>query len=118
MKRMRLGRGIALMPPRNIVPKPLQKPHPPPWVAASRRETTIVAARLGIGSLGFGFKPPAELNERVEEYYSLVRDERFPIGAAINPALAVLAVMGLAPTDEEAIAGVGDRGSYFGFSLG
>ena len=30
------------MPERNVVPKPLQKPHPPLWVAASRRETTLV----------------------------------------------------------------------------
>ena len=27
------------MPKRNVIPKPLQKPHPPLWVAASRRET-------------------------------------------------------------------------------
>src|SRR6266498_1173516 len=26
------------MPPRNVIPKPLQKPHPPLWVACSRRE--------------------------------------------------------------------------------
>src|SRR6202167_1783088 len=27
------------MPVRNVVPKPVQKPHPPLWVACSRRET-------------------------------------------------------------------------------
>src|SRR5436305_5190820 len=27
------------MPPRNVVPKPVQSPHPPVWVACSRRET-------------------------------------------------------------------------------
>src|SRR5215468_177756 len=27
------------MPVRNVVPKPLQKPHPPIWVACSKRET-------------------------------------------------------------------------------
>jgi alkanesulfonate monooxygenase SsuD/methylene tetrahydromethanopterin reductase-like flavin-dependent oxidoreductase (luciferase family) len=25
------------MPSRNVIPKPVQKPHPPLWVAASRR---------------------------------------------------------------------------------
>ena len=78
------------MPARNVVPKPLQKPHPPLWVAASRRETTMVAARLGMGSLGFGFETPDELGERALEYYRLVREELMPIGHAINPALAVL----------------------------
>src|SRR5947207_12313184 len=32
------GRWIDT-PPRNVVPKPKQKPHPPLWVACSRRET-------------------------------------------------------------------------------
>src|SRR5439155_8394325 len=36
------------MPERNVIPKPLQKPHPPVWVAASRRETVMLAARMGI----------------------------------------------------------------------
>jgi alkanesulfonate monooxygenase SsuD/methylene tetrahydromethanopterin reductase-like flavin-dependent oxidoreductase (luciferase family) len=106
------------MPPRNVVPKPLQKPHPPLWVAASRKETVMVAARLGMGSLGFGFETPEELGQRVHEYYELIREECFPIGQAINPALAVLSVMGCAETDEEAIRGVDDCGSFFGFSLG
>ena len=38
------------MPCRNVVPKPLQKPHPPVWVTCSNRETIKRAARLGIGS--------------------------------------------------------------------
>ena len=37
------------MPPRNVVPKPLQKPHPPLWVACTRRETIQLAARAGSG---------------------------------------------------------------------
>ena len=43
------------MPCRNVVPKPLQKPHPPVWVACSNRETIKRAARLGIGALTFAF---------------------------------------------------------------
>src|SRR3989440_3415544 len=43
------------MPPRNVVPKPVQKPHPPMWVACSRREPIHFAARNGIGALSFSF---------------------------------------------------------------
>ena len=32
------------MPPRNVVPKPVQEPHPPLWVACSRRDTILLAA--------------------------------------------------------------------------
>src|SRR5437899_6536147 len=59
------------MPPRNVIPKPYQKPHPPLWVASSRRETTMVAARLGMGSLGFAFETPEEAQERGEQYFEL-----------------------------------------------
>ena len=46
------------MPPRNVVPKPMQKPHPPLWVACSRRETIHLAATKGIGALSFSFIEP------------------------------------------------------------
>ena len=47
------------MPVRNVVPKPVQKPHPPLWVACSNRETIHLAAQLGIGALTFAFIDPA-----------------------------------------------------------
>ena len=42
-------------PLRNVVPKPLQKPHPPLWVACSQLDTIEMAGRRGIGALGFQF---------------------------------------------------------------
>ncbi|XSC42290.1 LLM class flavin-dependent oxidoreductase [Bradyrhizobium sp. RDT10] len=39
------------MPTRNIVPKPVQKPHPPIWMACSRRDSILRAARHGVGAL-------------------------------------------------------------------
>jgi alkanesulfonate monooxygenase SsuD/methylene tetrahydromethanopterin reductase-like flavin-dependent oxidoreductase (luciferase family) len=103
---------------RNVIPKPVQSPHPPLWVAASRRETTMVAARLGMGSLGFGFETPEELGERTREYYRLIREECFPIGHAINPALAVLNTLMCAPTDEEAVRRSANGPGFFSYSLG
>ena len=106
------------MPARNVIPKPVQQPHPPIWVAASRRETTMVAARLGIGSLGFGFETPEELGERTQEYYRLIREECFPIGHAINPALAVLNTFMCADDDEEAFRRSANGPGFFSYSLG
>ena len=106
------------MPERNVIPKPLQKPHPPLWVAASRRETTMIAGRLGIGSLGFGFETPDELEERALEYYRLVREECMPIGRAINPALAVLNTFMIAETQEEAVRRSAGGPGFFAYSLG
>ena len=106
------------MPSRNVIPKPLQKPHPPLWVASSRRETTMVAARLGMGSLGFAFETPDEAQERVAQYFELVREECTPIGFAINPALAVLSSLSCFDTDEEAIEKGVEGTQFFSYSLG
>ena len=105
------------MPSRNVIPKPLQKPHPPLWVASSRRETTMVAARLGMGSLGFAFETPDEARERVEQYFQIIREECTPIGAAINPALAVLSSLMCCETDEEAMEKGVEGTQFFSYSL-
>lgn len=105
------------MPERNVIPKPMQKPHPPVWVAASRLETVMVGARLGMGAMGVGFETPEEAQERVSRYYELIRNCR-PIGKAINPALAAGGNMMMGRTNEEAMQR-GLRGAqFFGFALG
>jgi alkanesulfonate monooxygenase SsuD/methylene tetrahydromethanopterin reductase-like flavin-dependent oxidoreductase (luciferase family) len=73
------------MPPRNVVPKPVQKPHPPLWVACSKADTIQLAARNGIGALSFAFVPLDQINPWVEGYYKTLEAECVPIGAAINP---------------------------------
>ena len=56
------------MPPRNVVPKPVQKPHPPLWVACSRRDTILLAAEKGIGALSFAFIDPEEAAKWMHDY--------------------------------------------------
>src|ERR1041385_8219735 len=46
------------MPHRTVLPKPLQKPHPPLWVACSNIQTIASAGRWGMGALGFQFVSP------------------------------------------------------------
>ena len=106
------------MPPRNVIPKPMQNPHPPLWVAASRRETTMLAARFGMGSLGFGFETPDELAERTNEYYRIIREECYPIGHAVNPALAVLTTFMMGSSDQEALERSANGPAFFSHSLG
>jgi alkanesulfonate monooxygenase SsuD/methylene tetrahydromethanopterin reductase-like flavin-dependent oxidoreductase (luciferase family) len=78
------------MPTRNIVPKPLQDPHPPLWVACSNRETIKLAARLGIGALTFAFVDPTEAKAWVDDYYRIFKEECVPIGHAVNPNVAMV----------------------------
>ena len=111
------GRFIS-MPPRSVVPKPKQKPHPPLWVACSRRETILLAARRGIGALTFAFIDPEEAKEWVDEYYGIIEsDECVPAGFAVNPNLAVVLPMMLHEDEATAIERGIDGAHFFGYSL-
>ena len=92
------------MPPRNVVPKPKQKPHPPLWVACSRRDTILLAARKGLGALSFSFVEPEQAKEWVDQYYALIAsDECVPAGFAVNPQVAVVLPFMVHPDEETAI---------------
>jgi alkanesulfonate monooxygenase SsuD/methylene tetrahydromethanopterin reductase-like flavin-dependent oxidoreductase (luciferase family) len=106
------------MPPRNVVPKPLQKPHPPLWVACSRRETIQFAARNGIGALSFSFVEPEDAGQWVQEYYELIQsDDCVPVGFAMNPNVAVVLPMMLHEDEATAIDRGIDGAHFFGYSL-
>jgi alkanesulfonate monooxygenase SsuD/methylene tetrahydromethanopterin reductase-like flavin-dependent oxidoreductase (luciferase family) len=106
------------MPPRNVVPKPLQRPHPPLWVACSRRDTIHFAARNGIGALSFSFVEPEDAGRWVDEYYALIASEEcVPVGFEVNPNVAVVVPMMLAEDEATAIERGIDGAHFFGYSL-
>lgn len=51
---------FSTVPCRNAVPRPLQKPRPPVWLAGSSSEAIKKGARNGIRALVFSFVSPAE----------------------------------------------------------
>src|SRR3989449_3202596 len=77
------------MPPRNVVPKPVQKPHPPMWLACSSRPMIHLAAQLGLGALTFAFVDVSEAKHWVADYYDTFKRECTPIGQAVNPNIAM-----------------------------
>ncbi len=106
------------MPPRGVHPKPKQKPHPPLWVACSRRETILLAAKKGIGALTFAFIEPEQAKEWVDEYHAIIAsDECVPGGFAVNPKVAVVLPMMMHPDEATAIERGIDGAHFFGFSL-
>jgi len=106
------------MPQRNVIPKPKQKPHPPLWVACSRRETILMAAQRGIGALSFSFVEPEDAKEWADQYYSIISSEEcVPIGFAVNPNFAVVLPMMCHEDEQTAIERGIDGGHFFGYSL-
>lgn len=105
------------MPQRNVVPKPMQSPHPPLWVACSRRDTILLAAQKGIGALSFAFIDPPEAERWMADYEETLANECVPVGLAVNPQVACVTPMMLHPDENEALARGIDGANFFGYSL-
>jgi alkanesulfonate monooxygenase SsuD/methylene tetrahydromethanopterin reductase-like flavin-dependent oxidoreductase (luciferase family) len=90
------------LPERRVTPRPIQKPHPPMWIAATQPESWRVAGERGLGILSFGFSQPGMLEENIAIYHdALSRAE--PVAGAVNRQIAVSPMMFCAETDEEAL---------------
>jgi alkanesulfonate monooxygenase SsuD/methylene tetrahydromethanopterin reductase-like flavin-dependent oxidoreductase (luciferase family) len=105
------------MPCRNVVPKPVQKPHPPVWVACSNRETIKLAARMGIGALTFAFVDPAEAKHWVDDYYRIFKEECVPIGHVVNPNICMVSGFSVHQDAAEARRRGEDGFRFFGYAL-
>jgi alkanesulfonate monooxygenase SsuD/methylene tetrahydromethanopterin reductase-like flavin-dependent oxidoreductase (luciferase family) len=71
------------MPERAIIPKPVQKPHPPMWVAVTSPGTELDAADRGMGSLGLTFGGFAEQEQKIAEYRRRIK-YCDPVGEVVN----------------------------------
>jgi alkanesulfonate monooxygenase SsuD/methylene tetrahydromethanopterin reductase-like flavin-dependent oxidoreductase (luciferase family) len=104
-------------PLRNVVPKPLQRPHPPLWMACSQLETIERAGRLGFGALGFQFVSADAAHAWVHAYYNAVTKRLAQLADyLINPNLALVSFFMCAETDEEARRRA-DGATFFQFAL-
>jgi alkanesulfonate monooxygenase SsuD/methylene tetrahydromethanopterin reductase-like flavin-dependent oxidoreductase (luciferase family) len=113
------GRFIQV-PRRNVVPKPLQKPHPPLWVAAPRPESIQNAARHGLGALCFTLNvEPESAGRIVERYEAEIHSGDFvPIGEHVTPRVACVTPF-MCHQDEATAIDRGLDGAHFmGFAQG
>jgi alkanesulfonate monooxygenase SsuD/methylene tetrahydromethanopterin reductase-like flavin-dependent oxidoreductase (luciferase family) len=90
-------------PLRNVVPKPLQKPHPPLWVACSQLDTIEMAGCRGIGALAFQFLSADAAFAWVHAYYNAYTKRLDKLTDYVtNPNIAIVSYFMCAETDEEA----------------
>ena len=93
------------IPPRPVVPEPVQRPHPPVYLSATSEETHALAARIGIGCmsgntvLGWDY-----LAANVAAYRAGIAAAE-PMGAFVTDSIGTFAAtVACAPTMEEAMA--------------
>jgi alkanesulfonate monooxygenase SsuD/methylene tetrahydromethanopterin reductase-like flavin-dependent oxidoreductase (luciferase family) len=91
------------IPARNVVPKPIQKPHPPLWVTAAHAEGFERAGRLGVGVLATLLLAPPETLSIAFDAYQRGLDQCEPAGRFVNDQRALFAFFHCAETRAEAI---------------
>ena len=106
------GRSFK-MPCRNVLPKPMQKPHPPMWMACTNRDTIKIAASNGLGALAFSFIDEVEARTWSKIYYDIIKSEQcIPLGHSVNANIAMVSAFSLHADAAEA-ARRGQQGFEF-----
>jgi alkanesulfonate monooxygenase SsuD/methylene tetrahydromethanopterin reductase-like flavin-dependent oxidoreductase (luciferase family) len=100
------GKFVSV-PARSIVPKPLQKPHPPIWMAATSPQSWEIAGRNGIGILGLTiFVSVPQLADRIRAYRQALQQAK-PVGKFVNDKVGAFTIVHAAETRAQAVANGG-----------
>ena len=89
------------LPPRKILPKPWKKPHPAMWYACGNVTSYQMAARRGLGVLGFSVGAIQELDPVMTAYKKEIPNAE-PVGAFVNDNIMVTTAAFLGDTEKEA----------------
>lgn len=107
------GPGMHV-PPRPVLPKPHQQPHPPMFLACTRESTLDQAGEWGLGALVLGFAGPGDIAQKNRVYREAVKRRTpetqipdFPVEhlAALCPAIVL--------DDDDRARAIGHRGQRF-----
>jgi alkanesulfonate monooxygenase SsuD/methylene tetrahydromethanopterin reductase-like flavin-dependent oxidoreductase (luciferase family) len=69
--------------PTQVVPKPVQRPHPPMFAACSKPESAVQVGALGLGALNFAFGTDDHLGRKVAEYRAAIARCK-PVGQSVT----------------------------------
>jgi len=89
--------------PRRVLPKPLQKPHPPIFGATSSLDGHREVGRQGIGLCSFTVGlPPEDLVKNIAAYREGLSECEQPVGKFKNETAATFTMVHCGPTKQEA----------------
>lgn len=108
------GELLQIDPPRTILPRPVQMPHPPLFLACTKNETVKLAADYGVGALVLGFAGPDEVRSLRAIYDDTIatRNGKRFVSSQVNDHFAALCPT-IVLDDRDAAIQVGARGQRF-----
>ena len=89
------------VPPRNVLPKPVQKPHPPLWMSGTQPESAVLAGERGVGFMHFSLSDPVGMDEKVQSYRDAIARAQ-PVGSFINEQFAAFTILFCGTDDADA----------------
>ncbi|MEV5507825.1 LLM class flavin-dependent oxidoreductase [Streptomyces orinoci] len=89
------------LPARKVLPKPYGPGHPAMWYAAGSPSSYAMAARKGLGVLGFSVQKVSDMEWVVDSYKTAIRDAE-PVGAFVNDNVMVTTTAICAETSRKA----------------
>lgn len=90
------------LPPRKIFPKPYGKAHPAMWYAAGSPASYAMAARKGLGVLGFSVQKVSDMAWVLDQYKTAIQEAK-AIGAFVNDNVMVTSTAICAETHDKAV---------------
>ena len=99
------------IPPIQVIPKPVQTPHPPMFAACTKPDSAAAVGSLGLGALNFAFGSDDYLTEKVHEYRKAVA-RATPVGQMVTNHFACTPATLVLDDDRKACA-FGLRGARF-----
>lgn len=106
------GRQFKI-PPRRVLPKPLQDPHPPLWGATSSPDSHRIMGEKGMGLLSFTIgTSPEELKQRIDLYRDGLTRAR-PVGKFVNGRAGTFTMVNVARTREQARANAAESFEWY-----
>jgi alkanesulfonate monooxygenase SsuD/methylene tetrahydromethanopterin reductase-like flavin-dependent oxidoreductase (luciferase family) len=99
------------IPPTAIIPKPVQQPHPPVYVACSRPDSVEIAGRFGAGALSFAYGSDSQVAAQVARYRTGIAASLLPKRRITNQFCATPAAIVL--EDDQMACAHGFRGARY-----
>ncbi len=90
------------LPPRKVFPKPYGKAHPAMWYAAGSPSSYAMAAKKGLGVLGFSVQKVSDMEWVLDQYKTAIREAK-AIGAFVNDNVMVTSTAICAETHDKAV---------------